>query len=191
VSASDGSEAMVAEARRLAAQSGVGIPVRTCAWEDLPGRFDQLFDVVLCLGNSISHLPGDAMVPAFRGMGAVLGDRGLVVLNARNWEKLRRERPRLSHPDRVVVRDGRRCVPLYVWSYADDWGDAHNVEIVFILDTAGSLTTRRHELTFWPFRVTDLHDRLEAAGFRVVDDTYRPENDWYEVIAERLSPSRA
>ena len=184
VSASDGSEAMVAEARRLVDQAGVAVAALVCRWEDLPGCFDQSFDVVLCLGNSISHLPSDAMVRAFQGMGGVTRDRGLLVLNARNWEKLRRERPRLSAPDRVVARDGRRCVPLYIWSYADDWGAAHHVEIVFVLDTAGRVTTRRHELTFWPFRVSDLRERLEAAGFAVVDDTYQADQDWYEVVAE-------
>ena len=189
--ASDGSEAMVAEARRRVAGAGVEVPLRVSRWEELTGSFDERFDLVLCLGNSVSHLPAGAMIDAFGGMAGVLGPRGLLVVNARNWEKLRREQPRLTFPERVLERDGRRCVPLYVWSYATEWGAAHHVEIVVLVDTDGSLEARRHELTFWPFRVGALRARLAAAGLRVVDDTYRPEADWYEVVAEKpAAPSR-
>ncbi|HEX2272751.1 MAG TPA: class I SAM-dependent methyltransferase [Acidimicrobiales bacterium] len=183
---SDGSDAMVAEARKRCAEAGVDVPLRVCRWQDLPGCHDERFDLVLCLGNSVSHLPGDAMVEAFRGMAGVLGPGGVVVVNARNWEKLRRQQPRLTFPERVLERDGRRCVPLYLWSYAAGWEAPHHVEIVFLVEADGSLEARRHELTFWPFRVGELHDRLGAAGLRVVDDTYRPEADWYEVVAEKV-----
>jgi SAM-dependent methyltransferase len=182
---SDGSEAMVAEARERAAEAGVDVPLYVCRWQDLPGCFDRRFDLVLCLGNSVSHLAADAMVEAFRGMAAVLGPGGLLVVNARNWEKLRRDQPRLTFPDRVLEREGRRCVPLYVWTYPPEWGSAHQVEIVFLVETDGILEARRHELTFWPFGAGQLRDRLSSAGLRVVDDTYRPEADWYEVVAEK------
>ncbi len=185
VSASDGSEAMVAEARKRVAEARVDVPVRVARWEDLPRCFAERFGLVLCLGNSVSHLPADAMVHAFGGMAGVLAEGGLLVVNARNWEKLRRDRPRLTFPERVRERNGRRCVPLYVWSYGDEWESPHHVEIVFLVETGRSLDARRHELTFWPFRVDDLRDRLAAAGLRVVDHTYRPEADWYEVVAER------
>lgn len=183
---SDGSEAMVAKARERTAEAGVDVPLRVSRWEDLPRCFAQRFDLVLCLGNSVSHLGGEAMVAAFRGMVGVVSDGGLVVVNARNWEKLRREQPRITFPERVVERDGRRCVPLYLWRYAADWEAPHHVEIVFLVETDGRLQGRRHELTFWPFRVGELRDRLGAAGLRVVDDTYRPEADWYEVVAEKV-----
>ncbi|HEV3400917.1 MAG TPA: methyltransferase domain-containing protein [Acidimicrobiales bacterium] len=184
---SDGSEAMVRAARRRVAEAGVEVPLRVCRWKDLPGTFDQRFDLVLCLGNSVSHLRAEEMIVSFQGMAGVLGPGGLMVVNARNWEKLRRERRRLTFPDRVLQRDGRRCVPLYVWSYAPEWESAHEVEIIFLVDTDGSLAARRHKLTFWPFRVGDLRDRLETSGLRVLDDTYRTDGDWYEVVAEKPS----
>jgi SAM-dependent methyltransferase len=200
--ASDGSEAMVEAARRRVAEAGVDVPVQACRWDDLPARLPAPFDLVLCLGNSISHLPPDQAVPAFRGMAGVLGAGGRLILNARNWEKLRRDRPRLTFPDRVVERPGRRCVPLYIWSYGEDWGTEHGVEIAFVVESSGRLAVRRHELTFWPFRRADLHGRLHDAGLRVAADDWDAEADWYEVVAERserserasaeiASPSRA
>jgi glycine/sarcosine N-methyltransferase len=183
VSATDGSEAMVAAARRRVAEAGVDVAVGMCRWDDLPGRLPGPFELVLCLGNSISHLPGDRAGSAFRGMAGVLAPGGRLVLNARNWEKLRRDRPRLTSPERVVERDGRRCVPLYIWSYGDDWADEHAVEIAFVVESSDRLAVSRHELTFWPFRRTDLHARLRDAGLRVVNDDYDPEADWYEVVA--------
>jgi SAM-dependent methyltransferase len=185
VSASDGSEAMVDAARRRVAEAGLDVPVALCRWEDLPGHLAGPFDLVLCLGNSISHLRGDRAVPAFRGMAGVLVPGGRLVLNARNWEKLRRDRPRLTYPERVLERQDRRCVPLYIWSYGDDWDAEHRVEIAFLVETSGYLAVRRHELTFWPFRRADLHARLGDAGLTVVADDYDAEADWYEVVAER------
>lgn len=181
--ASDGSAAMVDAARRRVTGAGVDVPVEQCRWRELPGRFPEPFDLVLCLGNSISHLGGDEMVASFRGMAGVLAGGGRLVLNARNWEKLRRDRPRLTYPDQVVEREGRRCVPLYIWSFPEDWAAPHGVEIAFLVESSGRLTVHRHELAFWPFRRTDLHARLEAAGLEVVSDDHDPEADWYEVVA--------
>ncbi len=186
--ASDGSPAMVEAARRDVAEAGVDVHVEVCSWDALPGRFDEPFGLVLCLGNSISHLPGEQMVRAFRGMAGVLAEGGRLVLNARNWEKLRRDQRRLTHPERMVERDGRRCLPLYIWRFAEGWDDAHDVEIAFVVEAADRVTVRRHELTFWPFRRSDLHARLAEAGLDVVADDYTPEADWYEVAA---TPSRA
>lgn len=183
--ASDGSEAMVDAARRRVTEAGVDVRVAVCRWDDLPDRIPGPFDLVLCLGNSISHLPGDRADAAFRGMAGVLAGGGRLVLNARNWEKLRRDRPRLTFPERVVEREGRRCVPLYIWSYGEGWDAKHGVEIAFLVETSGRLAARRHELTFWPFRRGDLHARLTGAGLRVVADDYDAEADWYEVLAER------
>ena len=185
VSASDGSEAMVEAARRRVAEAGVDVAVELSRWDDLPSRLPGPFDLVLCLGNSISHLAGDRAPAAFRGMAAVLAPGGRLVVNARNWEKLRRDRPRLTFPERVVERDGRRCVPLYIWAFGEDWDTEHGVEIVFLVETSGRLAVHRHELTFWPFRRADLHARLGDAGLRVIGDDHDPEADWYEVVAER------
>ncbi len=188
VFASDASSSMVDAARRDVADAGVDVRVEVCRWDALPGRFAQPFDLVLCLGNSISHLPGEQMLPAFRGMAGVLAERGRLVLNARNWEKLRRDRPRLTYPERMAERDGRRCLPLYIWRFGETWDDEHGVEIAFVVEAADRVAVRRHELTFWPFRRTDVHTRLAEAGLRVVADDYAPEADWYELAA---TPSRA
>lgn len=183
--ASDGSPAMVNTARRRVAGAGVEVPVEHCRWVDLPGRFPEPFDLVLCLGNSISHLGGDEMVAAFRGMAGVLAEGGRLVLNARNWEKLRRDRPRLTFPEQVVQREGRRCVPLYIWSFPERWAAEHRVEIAFVVETSGRVTVHRHELSFRPFRRADLRARLEAVGLEVVADDHDAEADWYEVVAKR------
>ena len=55
VTACDASEGMVAEARRLFADSGVEVPVEPCTWDRLPSSFPARFDAVFCTGNSISH----------------------------------------------------------------------------------------------------------------------------------------
>ena len=186
--ASDGSAAMVAEARRRTAAAGVPVPVEVCRWDGLPDRFGERFDLVLCLGNSISHVGRTGMTPAFEGMASVLADGGRLIVNARNWEKLRRDRPRLTSRDRVVEGEGGHCVPIYLWRFASGWDEPHGVEIVLVIETAGSVAVRTHELTFWPFRLVDVRRCLERAGLRVVGDNHHPEADWYEVVAEKPPP---
>jgi SAM-dependent methyltransferase len=57
VTASDASGSMVAEAERRAKVAVLDINFATCQWGDLPSRFNDPFDLVLCVGNSISHAP--------------------------------------------------------------------------------------------------------------------------------------
>lgn len=186
--ASDGSAAMVAQARRRMAAAGVSVPLAVCRWDQLPDCYAERFDVVLCLGNSISHLGPEEMPSALAGMAAVLRPAARLVLTCRNWEKLRRQRPRVTVAPGFDGSGGQRCLPLYLWSWEDDWEAPHRVEILFVVEDAGDVTVRRHELTFRPFRVGDLRRHLEQAGLQMVAGTYDPDADWYEVVAARPGP---
>ena len=54
VAASDVSEEMVAKARHLAASQNVQIDFEVCSFDQLSRCFDEPFDAVLCIGNSLS-----------------------------------------------------------------------------------------------------------------------------------------
>jgi glycine/sarcosine N-methyltransferase len=168
VRAADGSEAMAGAAAARFAREGLAIPVLRSDWADLPAASSERFDVVLCAGNSLVHAAGrDAMVQALIGLRQMARPGGYVVVDSRNWEKL---------------HAGRRCVVLYAWEIPDRLGDEHIAHMVFIFDTDSQIEPHEYQITFRPFTITELRERLELAGLREVDSDFDASVDRYSVV---------
>jgi SAM-dependent methyltransferase len=187
VAATDASGGMVERTRALAAERGVEVVARECMWEDLGAQGFAPFDAVLCVGNSLAHAPGrDARRAALRAMAGILRPGGLLVLTARNFEQMRAERYGLRAFDHVVVRDGRKGVVFYSWWLADDWEDAHALDVaVALLGDDGAVTTVGERFAFWPFPREALGDDLRSAGLAPETSTYAEDADRYLVTARR------
>src|SRR5215468_2274905 len=181
--AADGSQAMVEGAAARFRREGLAIPLLHCRWGDLPAATGERFDVVLCVGNSLVHAVGrDAMVRALMGLRRMARPGGYVVIDSRNWEKLHAERRIVQVADRVVTRGGRRCVVLYAWEVPDHLGDEHIAHLVFIFENGGQIEPHEHEITFRPFTISELRERLELAGLREVDTDFDASRDRYAVV---------
>jgi SAM-dependent methyltransferase len=181
--AADGSEAMAAGAAARFRREGLGIPVVHSRWAGLPAATSERFDVVLCIGNSLVHAAGrDAMVQALTGLRRMARPGGHVVVDSRNWEKLHAERQIVQVADRVVSRQGRRCVVLYAWEIPGRLGEEHTAHLVFVFDNAGQAEVHEHQITFLPFTISDLRERLELAGLREVDTDFDDSRDRYAVV---------
>ena len=181
--AADGSEAMAQGAAARFRRERLEIPVLSCRWADLPAATSQRFDVVLCIGNSLVHAAGqDAMVRALAGLRRMARPGGHVVVDSRNWEKLHAERRIVQVADRVVTREGRRCVAFYAWEIPERPADEHIAHLVFVFDDGGHAESREYQLTFRPFTVGDLRERLELAGLREVDTDFDDSRDRYAVV---------
>src|SRR3954452_9332184 len=100
---------MVARTRSLAAEHGVAVDAHTCTWEELPRPgWDDRFEAVFCVGNSLAHAQGrDGRRLALRAMASVLRPGGKLVLTSRNWELVRGRGSGLSVAAEVIERDGR------------------------------------------------------------------------------------
>jgi glycine/sarcosine N-methyltransferase len=184
VRAADGSEAMVEAAAARFRREGLAIPVQRCLWADLPAAIDERFDVVLCTGNALVHAAGrDAMVRALTGLRRMARPGGHVVVDSRNWEKLHAERRIVQVTDRVRVRGGRRCVVLYAWEVPDRLAEEHIAHLVFVFEDGDQTEPHEYRLSFRPFTVRDLRERLELAGLQEVDTDYDEAADRYAVIA--------
>ncbi len=150
---------------------------------DLPAATGERFDVVLCVGNSLVHAAGrDAMVQALTGLRRMARPGGHVVIDSRNWEKLHAERQIVQVADRMVTRGGRSCLVFYAWEVPDSLGDEHIAHLVFVYDNGGQIEPHDHEITFRPFTLSDLRERLELAGLREVDTDFDPSADRYAVV---------
>src|SRR5262249_45070657 len=135
--AADGSEAMAEGAAARFRRERLAIPLLRCSWADLPAATGERFDAVLCVGNSLVHAAGrDAMVQALTGLRRMARPGGYVVVDSRNWEKLHAERRIVEVADRVVTREGRRCVVLYAWEVPARLGEEHIAHLVFVFDNA-------------------------------------------------------
>jgi glycine/sarcosine N-methyltransferase len=186
VTASDASGSMVTEAERRARAAAVDIRFVTCQWEDLPGQFQDPFDLVLCIGNSISHTPNRCVIlRALAAMRAVLKSDGALLVDSRNWEKMRREQVRVTLPDSVVERDGMQCMPLRLWDHQIDWNAPHRLELFLIFEQEKQVSFRRYMLTYRPVRYLELRACIEEVGFTIHRSDYSDDADWYEIEGKR------
>ena len=182
--AADGSEAMAEGAAARFRRERLAIPVLRCTWADLPTVTGERFDVVLCIGNSLVHAAGrDAMVGALTGLRRMARPGGYVVIDSRNWEKLHAERQIVQIADRVVTRGGRRCLVLYAWEVPDRLDQEHIAHLVFLFEDGDRIEPHEYQLSFRPFTLRDLRERLELAGLQEADTDYDETADRYAVIA--------
>jgi SAM-dependent methyltransferase len=182
--ATDGSEAMIEEAAARFRREQLAIPLRRCLWADLPDTLAERFDIVLCVGNSLVHAAGrDAMVEALTGLRRMTRPGGHVVIDSRNWEKLNAERRIVRVAERVVTRNGRRCLSFYAWEIPERLQDEHVAHIVFVFENGEETETHEYPISFRPFTVAELRERLELAGLREVDTDFDASGDRYAVVA--------
>ena len=149
VTGSDASVGMVAEAQRRAAAEGLDVDLTASLWAALPEKWRGEFDLVFCCGNAIGHCrDADEAVASLRGIRSVMKPDATLVLDSRNWGKLRRDRPRF-HPMATRTRDGRQCLPLYVWNFPHRWRDPHVVELVLLFQKEGGVYHHCYPITYY------------------------------------------
>jgi SAM-dependent methyltransferase len=180
---------MLTEARRRLPEH---ISLRRCAWSELSEAFAEPFDAVVCTGNSLMHAGDEpSMVAALTGISGVLKPGGLLLVDSRNWEKLRGERPLLQVPRPPIFRSGQAAVAVYTWHWPDHWDDDHRVEIAVISTDGHQMTLGRSNFTYRPFTFEDLTERLSRAGFEILSHTFDKETYVYEVTARLHSNTAA
>jgi SAM-dependent methyltransferase len=183
VQAADASDAMADVAAARFRRERLAIPLLRSTWADLPAATGERFDVVLCIGNSLVHAAGrEAMVRALTGLRRMARPGGHVVVDSRNWEKLHADRQIVQVADRVVTREGRRCVTLYAWEMPDRLGGEHIAHLVFVFEDGGRAESHEYVITFRPFTLGELRERLELAGLREVDTDFDASRDRYSVV---------
>ena len=114
---------------------------------------------------------------------------GYVVVDSRNWEKLHAERPIVQVMDRVKMRGGRRCVVLYAWEVPDRLNEEHIAHLVFLFEDGDRIEPHEYRLSFRPFTLGELRERLALAGLREVDTDYGETVDRYAVVAVPALPA--
>jgi SAM-dependent methyltransferase len=190
VAATDASAAMVARTQRLAAANGARVDASVCRWEALPERgWQDAFDAVLCVGNSLPHAAGRAARrAALHAMAGCLRAAGRLVVTSRSWEQVRADGSRLQVGERLVERAGRRGLPIYAWTIPETWEAPHFFDVAVAFPGAGDeVTTYRERFAFWPFTEDELREDLCDAGLEPEGEAVAADKAGrYLVTARRL-----
>jgi len=182
---SDASEGMIVRAMENARAQHLDVPFEVCAWERLGERFKGEFDLVLCGGNAIGHCrDAEEMIRSLRGMRSVMKPGGRIEIESRNWEKVLAERVRFTSFG-YRERDGTRCATLWVWTFPARPDGAFLIEAVFVFDGDSGVSVRHYPVTYHPFRLDELLERLRAAGLADLTTDYASQEDRYRVSATR------
>ena len=157
----DLSAPMIEQARRNATAAGLDVPFVTAGLGSL-AALGQIFDAVLCLGNSLPHLLTDAaLAEALADFDAVLQPGGLLVIQNRNFDRVWSQKERFMGPQ--SYSDGEREW-LFVRFY-----DFHEQTVTFSmvrLQRAAAAWAQDVESTeLRPLFRDDLAAALAAAGF--------------------------
>lgn len=165
VTGCDLSASMLEKAEQSAQE--LGAPLTFCR-EDMTNLLARFapgsFDAVVCVGNSISHLPTEqARLKGLRSMHAVLRDDGLLYLDARNWDEVVAEKQRFHL--RTCRQFGQRHVTvLDVWDYGDD---AIVLNIAVATEGPDEAEMRVFPVTCYPFSEEAMNRIITQAGFEV------------------------
>ncbi len=164
VAAADISPAMVAEARRHAAEAGLGVEAAVAAFGSLAAGFPgRSFDAVTCLGNSLPHVADQGALEAtLADMRSLLRPGGVLVVQNRNYDRLLRDRQRFMP---IVARGapGDETLFLRITDFLD--GDHLAFTMLRLRSAAGSWSCEAMTTPLRAIRREGLEQALRRAGF--------------------------
>ena len=181
VTATDISCEMITLTKELASKHNVPINTMVKSWSDLPSVYNEQFDIVFNTGNSIVHSQNSiTREKDISALVQVLKNKGTLVIETRNWEKVIKENKRFTVYDKTTYLD-KDYVPMYYWQLngieqeskvnillQEIWEDNH-VEIY------------ESSLTFTPFTHSTLLNNMKKLALEITKDTFDEYCDWYVV----------
>ena len=94
VTASDISDAELAQARERAAKNQVDIPFVHADFCALSEIFSESFDIIICMDNALPHmLSPDALESAIKSITQKIADNGIFVASIRDYDALLTQKP--------------------------------------------------------------------------------------------------
>lgn len=163
VTGTDISEAMLAKAREKLAGTGMEITLERVDFRELPGRFEEPFDAVVCLATSLPHmLEEEEVLAALRSMHGVLRDPGgVLVLSQGMSDRMMVERPRIIPA--LNVRDHSR---IFFIDYHEETVTMH---VLDLFHGEGENDFRVDSFEYRMIGREDYERLLKEAGFRIVE----------------------
>jgi SAM-dependent methyltransferase len=159
---SDTSEAMVEEARRLAAAEHAPVRFQQADFRELADQFAEPFDAVICTGNSLPLADSrEGLRQAVRGMHEVLSPGGVAVIHTLNYACLPEGQNVYEEP-RVRVVEDREILFLKVARRTRQHAD---LDIIVLEKQAGEWKKVEARARAWALEQPELRDVATEAGF--------------------------
>ncbi len=177
VTASDISEAELAEAQRRAADHGVTIRFERADFTALERTFQEPFDIVICMDNALPHmLSHSALEAAIKSITKQIAPGGIFVASIRDYDALLAEKPPYSPPYIHKTEKGQR-VSFQTW----DWEGEHYKLKQYIIDDAETLQISKFDCEYRATRRAELTELLEEYGCSV-EWMFPAETGFYQPI---------
>lgn len=178
VTASDISDAELAEANVRAERNGVAVRFEHADFCALQETFPEQFDIVICMDNALPHmLSAEALASAVGSITGRMAEGGVFVASIRDYDDLLERRPPYSPPYIHKTDKGQR-VSFQTW----EWEGDHYRLIQYIIDDEESLQVSKFACEYRAPRREELTRLLLAAGCREVEWKFPEETGFYQPI---------
>jgi len=179
VTASDISDAELAQAKKRAAENKVILRFAHADFRFLSETFDERFDIVIAMDNALPHMLTEYdLEAAVRSITDRVAPDGIFVASIRDYDALLEKKPPYSPPYIHQTDKGQR-VSFQTWNWNGD-----NYRLVqYIIDDEGTPAASRFECEYRATRRDELTHLLAENGFREVKWCFPEETGFYQPIA--------
>lgn len=164
VTGSDISSKMIEKSISNAKKAGVDVRFIRSNFLDLSANIEEKFDIIICRGNSFSHIKPEDFEVALENMGSALKKGGICYVDIRDYESAIREKPLFEH--RAHLRfDSTDVVSFYILDYK---GDLRTYNIFFVFFDRKNNTVSHKLITINGYFVFEnaLITAFKKAGFK-------------------------
>jgi len=178
VTASDISDAELAQAKDRAAQNNVQIHFEHADFRALSKTFSAPFDIVICMDNALPHmLSKNDLEAAIRSITNQITAGGMFVASIRDYDALLMEKPSYSPPYIHKTQQGQR-VSFQTW----DWDGDHYKLTQYIIDDGDTMQTSKFHCEYRATTRAELTALLTANGCSTVMWKLPEETGFYQPI---------
>jgi glycine/sarcosine N-methyltransferase len=156
VTAFDISQKMIAETKRNAIKYNVDITTHVHSFKSIPKLFNQKFNSVISVGNTIAHVNSKQLNAAIKKIYDILLPGGKIFLHILNYPLIKKENKRINN---IANRDGKIIIRFY-----DFRKDDLNFNILSFQQNSPKefqLVTTKH----YPHTTNEIKSFLKGAGF--------------------------
>ena len=178
VTASDISEAELAEAKERAAQHQVKIRFEHADFCALSETFSEKFDIIICMDNALPHmLTKDRLALAVNSITDRLNCGGIFVASIRDYDDMLKEKPPYSPPYIHRTDNGQR-VSFQTWNWEGD-----NYKLTqYIIDDEETLQVSKFDCEYRAVRREELIKLLLKSGCSEIIWKFPNETGFYQPI---------
>ena len=167
VQGSDLSASALARALAEAKRFKVDLPVRQADMRRLSDSFEDRFEVVAVLDNSLAHIMSQPDLEAVaEELAAVLEPGGLLLCSLRDYDRLILARPATTPIGVYADQDGRRLV-FQVWDWDED-GAGYDQTLYILRHRPEGIETLAFKTRSRALTRADMETALAASGFQDV-----------------------